>query len=242
MNKEFTLSDFFGFVLSKIKQILIFGIIGALITFCFVKFGAEPTYTCTGSIIVNPFSDEVSDYNASLINAEINVSKNLLPTYLEILTSKDLSEHLSQKLASEGVNVTAGYIRSITKYTTNDQTLVIRISCSSADEATAKNVASAVVRYAPAYVQNIISHGDIAVVDSVGDASRRVTNPYVMAMVAFMVIAIAVVAINLLVAVLDSRVKSVEDIADNFEYPVLGNIPNFYLQNKSPAYKKNRGE
>ena len=233
MNKEITLSDFFGFILSRIKQILIFGLIGALLVFAYVKFGTKPTYTYSGSIIVNPFGDSTSEYNASLINAEINVSKNLIPTYVEVLTSKGLSEHISQVLKNKGIEVSANKIRSMSKFTSNEDTLIIKFSCTSESDSDAREVANAINEYAPGYVTGIIDHGSIYVVDAVGSGTSHRTNPFVMAIVAFMAVAIVVIVVNLLIMILDNRVKSIEDITSNFGYPILGNIPDFSIENKS---------
>ncbi len=243
MNREITFSDFFNFVLSKLKQILIFGIIGALAVFAFVKFGTDPTYTCTGTILINPLVSMGDENNPTTINSEINIAQKLMPTYVEILTSKDLSEHLAQKINEKyDKNTRGSSVRSITKYTITEDSLMIKYTCTSKYRETTKQVAEAIAQYAPDYVQGIMKHGEIIIIDSIDEPTKRVTNPYVMAMVGFMAVAVAVIAINLLIAVLDTRLKSAEDIPDNFDYPVLGNIPNFYSQNKSSSYKKRGGE
>lgn len=245
MNKEITLSDFFGFIFSKLKQIIIFGIIGAILTFAFVKFVTKPTYTCTGTILINPIVDYSADSSLSATNSKISIAKNLMPTYLEIFTSKDLSEHLAGKINEKyGKNINPGAVRSMTKYSAVDNSLIIKYTCSSKYSETTKQAAEAIAQYAPEYVQNIIKYGEIVIIDSIDEPVASKSNPYVMAMVAFMVVAVAVIAINLLIVELDTRLKSVDDIPEHFNYPVLGNIPNFYAQNKIEPYKniKHGGE
>lgn len=238
MNKEFTLSDLLNIILSKIKLILILGIIGALIAFVYVRYFTNPTYTCTGTMIVNPFSNLTGESSSSMINTEINISTRLLPTYIEVFTSRDLGEHLSKKLADQGIQVSGGQINEMTKYSTKEDSLIIRFECTSESREQAEAVAQAISKYSPEYIKKIIDHGSVSIVDSVGNAAKNSTSPYVMAMLAFMVVALIIVVISALIMVLDTRVKSGDDVTDRFEYPILGNIPNFYIENKAPTYER----
>ncbi len=237
MNKEITLSDFFGFLLSKLKQILIFGVIGALLAFAYVEFGTHPTYSYSGSMIVTPFNENVENWTPSMGNSEVTIAKQLMPTYIEVLTSNDLSIKISEKLKAQGVDVSPNRVRNIIKYTSSDDKFTIDFTCTNASDAQAKAVAQVVSDIAPEYVREVVEYGNIKMYDSISDSPNvRRTDPFVMAMVAFMGVAIAVVVVNLLISMLDTRVKGVEDLIENFEYPVLGNIPNFYSQNKGSAY------
>ncbi len=242
MNNEITLSDFFSFILSKLKQILILGIVGALLVFAYVKFGTTTTYSFSGSMIVTPFNENVENWTPNMGNSEVSIAKQLMPTYIEVLTSNDLSIKISKYLENQGVNVSASRVRNIVKYSNTDDKFTIDFTCTNASESQAKAVADAVSEIAPSYVRDVVEYGNIKMYDSVSDKPQtHRSNPYVMAMVAFMAIAIAVVVVNLIITMLDNRVKTVEDITDNFEYPVLGNIPNFYFQNKRKEYDKTHG-
>ncbi len=227
-------------MLSKLKQIIIFGVIGALLVFAYVKFGTTPTYSYSGSMIVVPFDENRGDsWTPSIGNSEVNIAKNMMPTYIKVLGSNQLSQMISKRVGDQGYNVSPSRVKNMVRYSYSDELFTIDFTCTNASMEQARAVALAVSEVAPNYIQEIVGYGTIKMYDSISDDPKtNSSNPYVMAMVAFMGIAVVVVVINLIINMLDNRVKGVEDIADNFEYPVLGNIPNFYSQNKGSSYKK----
>ncbi len=234
---EFTLADLLELIRSKLRLIIIIGVLCAFVTFGCVKFFVAPSYTCTGTVLINPIAGS-EEYNSSVISSEINISMRLIPTYLEILTSNDFSTHISQMVnESNNVDILPETVHSMTAYTNDSDSLIFKYTCSSNDAEMVKMVADAISKHAPDYVRSIIDHGEIIVIDSIGSPVKHTTSPYLMAMVAFVAAAVMVVVITMLINSLDTRLKSVEDIYDNFDYPVLGKIPDFNAKSYDYEYK-----
>ena len=89
MNREITLMDFFRFVLSKLKLILIFGCIAAIVAAGFVFLTADEQYNYSGSFIVDPFGNVNDSFNSNNIYNELTISKTLIPSFVELLQKKD---------------------------------------------------------------------------------------------------------------------------------------------------------
>ena len=101
VNREITLMDFFRFVLSKLKIILILSCIAAIIAAGFVYFTAKEQYSYTGSFIVDPFANVDENYSSNNIYNELTISRTLIPSLVELLQKKDFAEMVTKSVNEE---------------------------------------------------------------------------------------------------------------------------------------------
>ena len=135
MNREITLMDFFRFVLSKLKLILVLGCIAAIVVAGFVYLTAKPQYNYSGSFIVDPFGNVDENFNSNNIYNELTISRTLIPSFVELMQKKDFAEIIANSVNKEmGKNLKYTHILDMITYYTDDDTLIIDFRCSSVDK------------------------------------------------------------------------------------------------------------
>ncbi len=239
MNREITLMDFFRFVLSKLKIVLILGIVAAVVVAGLTYFTAKEHYNFNGSFIVDPFGNVDENFNSNNIYNELTISKTLIPSFVELLQTKDFGEKVAKEVNKKlDTKITAEYVINSTRYTTDDETLIIDFRCTSSSKKLAHTIASTIAKLAPDYVENKLNRVKLNTIGSIdkNDFTIRKTDFKVMGMVAFVITAVLTVLICLIIELLDNRIKSIEDITEHFDYPILGTIPDFYSHQKKEGY------
>lgn len=239
MNREITLMDFFRFVLSKLKLILIFGCIAAIIAAGITFFTAKTSYNYNGSFIVDPFGNVDENFNSNNIYNELTISRTLIPSFVELLQKKDFANKIANAVNKElGTNITSDYIINCTHYSIDDETLIIDFRCSSTSKKLAYTVAKTISEKAPNYIERKLNRINLNTVDTINKDvfGTSKTDFKIMAVIAFVVAAVLTVLITLIIELLDNRIKNVEDITEHFDYPVLGTIPDFYTHSKKEGY------
>lgn len=239
MNREITLMDFFRFVLSKLKLILIFGCIAAIIAAGFVFLTADEQYNYSGSFIVDPFGNVDENFNSNNIYNELTISRTLIPSFVELLQKKDFAEIVAKSVNEElGKSLKYTHIINMIRYTTNEDTLIIDFRCSSSDKDVAFAVARTISEKAPGYVEKKLNRINLNPVDSINKDvfGTSKTDFKVVGIIAFVVAAVLTVLVTLVIELLDNRIKTPEDITEHFEYPILGSIPDFYKHTKKEGY------
>ncbi len=239
MNREITLMDFFRFVLSKLKLILIFGCIAAIIAAGFVFLTADEQYNYNGSFIVDPFGNVDENFNSNNIYNELTISRTLIPSFVELMKKKDFAEMIAKSVNEElGKDLKYTHIINMIRYTTNEDTLIIDFRCTSSDKAVAFTVARTISEKAPAYVEGKFNRINLNAVDTIHKDvyGTSKTNFKVVGVVAFVAATVLTVLVTLVIELLDNRIKTPEDITEHFEYPILGSIPDFYTHTKKEGY------
>lgn len=239
MNREITLMDFFRFVLSKLKLVLILGLIAALFAAGVTYFTAKNQYNYSGSFIVDPFGNVDENFNSNNIYNELTISRTLIPSFVELLQKKDFGDQVAKSVNKElDIKLTADYVINVTRYTTDDETLIIDFRCTSSDKKLAYTIAKTISEMAPKYVEKKLNRINLNPVDTVNKDVFTIsrTDYKITAVVAFVITAVLTVLICLIIELLDNRIKNVEDLTEHFDYPVLGTIPDFYTHSKKEGY------
>ena len=145
MNREITIMDFFRFVLSKLRLILIFGCIAAILAAGVTFVTAKTSYNYNGSFIVDPFGNVDENFNSNNIYNELTISRTLIPSFVELLQKKGFAKIVAKSVNKEiGTDVTSDYIINCTRYSINDETLIIDFRCSSTSKKLAYTVAKTI--------------------------------------------------------------------------------------------------
>ena len=242
MNREITLMDFFRFVLSKMKLILIFGCAAAIIAAGFTIATAKTSYNYSGSFIVDPFSNVDESYTSNNVYNELSISRSIIPSLVELLERKDfagkVAKVVNKKMKKYETNIEASYITNNTRFITSEDSLMIDFRCTSSSKELAYTIADTISKLAPQYVSSKFNRTNLNTVETVSkdEFGTSKTDFKVWAVVAFFIAAVMTTLVSLVVELLDNRIKTVEDVTEHFEYPILGTIPNFYSHTKKEGY------
>ncbi len=203
--------------------ILICTIGAALITGYFTANFTTPLYRASVTIYVNNArSDQQINY---ITSSNLDTAQRLVNTYIHIIKSDSVLE----KVADEsGLDITVGEIRSVMSATQVGETELFNLYITHADPYRAAQIANAIAEVAPQEITNFVEGSSTKIVDyakvPVSPSSPNVSRSSILGGLIGCIVALLYITLRVLT---DVRIKTEEDMASLFVYPVLGQIPAF---------------
>lgn len=228
MNEEFSISNLINILLPKLPVIIISTIIMAILSFGYSKFLTEPTYVASGTLYITGDIDSVSGSLKQTTNlSDLMLSQELAKTYGQILSSNTFFKDVAK---TSNMNLSYGYIQSLTSITNIEETGILRISVKHSDPEVAYELTNTILNLAPSEIERIVVGGNATVIDSAElpkvPASPNVPrNTLIGAILGFILSVLAIFLVDLF----DNTIKSPEDLAVEGEVPILGMIPTIEL-------------
>ncbi|MDD6564072.1 MAG: Wzz/FepE/Etk N-terminal domain-containing protein [Clostridiales bacterium] len=200
--------------------IVIFAIFVGGATYTYFKVSSIPEYKSTARIYVNTEGQQTStDVNASAIAG----AANLLPTYIDVLSSKQFLGKVSDDLDNR---YSISEIKDMLSLEGVTDTNIISISVKNADAHVSYLVCSSIVNNAPAEISRVFGGGSTKLTEYPEEA-KRPEEMHTMRNAAIGLIIGAVIAmlIIFLVNLFDTRVKSKDELIAKYNLPIIGEIP-----------------
>ena len=206
--EEINLAELFKFFISKIKFIAIATVACLVLGLVYVGFIITPMYHSSTTLILVGGND---NQNSTTTQNDINLNKNLVSTYSEIVKSRTVLQQVIDKLKLDVSSV--------------ENTEIIKIQVSNKDNKVAKKIATTTADVFIKEVKNIYNLTNVSVIDK----AILETNPYNINYVKQLLIAglIGFVLSSLVVFLIfyfDTTIKSSKDIEEKLGLPVIGNI------------------
>ena len=203
----------------RVKILLIIGIfiaIGVIYTVGFVT----PVYTSSTTLLLAT-SGNSSDN--TITTTDITLNSKLVSTYSTLVQSKSV---LRQVISNLGINLDEEELKNNITVTQEKNTEIIRISVTNTDAETAEKVANETAKVFIQRVSDIYKINNVQIVDQaeISTVPSNVNHTKDVIMFAFFGIVVAVVYV-LIANMIDTTVKSAEEIEKNFKVPVLASIP-----------------
>lgn len=217
--EEINLAELFKFFISKVKYIVATIIICLLLGFVYVSFIITPMYHSSTTLILVGNSD---NQNSITTQNDINLNKNLVSTYSEIIKSRTVLQQVINKLKLDESTIDLSKRISVSSV---ENTEIIKIQVSDESNKTAKNIAKTTADVFMKEVKNIYNLTNVSVID---EASLEKV-PYNIDIVKQLLIAgfigfILSLSIIFLIYYFDTTIKSSKDIEEKLGLPVIGNI------------------
>lgn len=200
----------------KIKILLIvaiFMLIGVIYTIGFVT----PMYTSSTTLVLaNTASDKIT-------TSDITLNSNLVATYSELAKSKKV---VTKVISNLGIDVDVERVRKNITVTSRKNTEVIEISVSNEYATNAAKIANEIAKVFSEEVADIYNINNIHVVDKaeVDDIPSNVNHLKDIIMFIFIGLVAAMLYVIIL-NMLDTTIKTAEEVEKQFKIPVLVSIP-----------------
>jgi capsular exopolysaccharide synthesis family protein len=225
----------------RIIIMLLAGFICALAAFAYSKFCLTDLYTTSLSMYVN--SNERGYQNDTVDAVNLTVSRNLVDSYVVVLSNDVVMEEVGAVLLNEYSEETvreyfpiderngkeyikAKYIKGHFKIAPVDETEVLEITVTTPNPQLSADMCNAMADVAPDFLQRVVGAGSVeaigAAVPPDSKASPNNTANAVKGALVGVVLAIAVFVLKLL---LDTKIRDTESFKEKFDYPVMGEIP-----------------
>lgn len=220
---EIDLKKLFMRWLSNWWIIALCGILFASAGLLYSKECITPLYKASVTVYVN---NTRAGYQVDGVStSNLSASKQLVKTYIKIISSDTV---LNKVAEVAGGDYTANDLRGIMSATQEDETELFKVHFSHSDPEMAARLANAVAEVIPLELEKIVEGSSTKIIDYAKVPKMRYTPSYtkntVLSGMIGGVLAVAYITIRFL---LDVRVKEAEDLTLVYEYPILGQIPNF---------------
>lgn len=240
MAKNVTIQRIVGVLLHRIKFIILATVVMGLLFFMYSRFVIAPMYSTSTMIYVQNYSssqrESANDKNSTTKKAEDDTAKKttneenqkIYPA--DISASANLAE-ICVTLFKNSDEMTALYDGCTVNVDVTDGTFFITITVDGKDAQKCANVANQLAEKAAEVYNSKFSYGQIgtlrqAKVPSAPYAPSNTKNMLIGAAIGL----IASCLISILIELIDTTIKSEDDIQDIYGIPIFAEIPDFENQ------------
>lgn len=223
--EELDLKELFNIFWSKKVQIilivLIFAVIGVIYTMMFVT----PVYTASTRLVLassNGGQGSTANTN-SITTTDITLNSKLVSTYSVLLRSKDI---LEQVVSNLGINISWESLENNVSVKSVEDTEVLEISVTNVNPKYATDIANEIAKVFTDKVSEIYNINNVYVVDEAETPNSPSNINHKKDILIFAFIGAVIAVIYVLIAnMLDTTIKTADDIEKQFKLPVLASIP-----------------
>lgn len=215
--EEINLKELFSYLLQKIWIIIT---IAAVVIFggeIYTNLLKTPKYRSTSNVVL------ISEQNKELTYNDVTLSNNLVKTYSEIVTSRNILEKVIQNL---NLNESYESLRKDVTVETTTSTQLIAISVVNPDAEQAKNITNEIASVFKKEIKSIYGIDNVQVVDR----AVTVNTPYNIDVLKETIIYIIAglmlgIGVAMLLFVTDKTIKDTETVENKVGLTVIGVVP-----------------
>lgn len=228
--EEINLKDIFQMFWNKKIYILlitlIFIVIGIIYTIGFVT----PMYTSSTTLVLAA-SDKTTEANkpaSTITTTDVTLNSKLVETYSVILQTNDV---LREVISNLGINISEEEIKNNIAVSSVKNTEVIKISVNNENATNAAKITNEIAKVFSKKVGEIYNINNVYVLDEAEVSTNPSNINHTKDIVIFAFIGIVISVMYVLIAnMLDTTVKTQEDIEKAIKIPVLATIPIYNLE------------
>ena len=222
--EELDLKELLDLFMSKILQIILIVIIAAGIGIIYTMGFVTPKYSSSTSLVLT--ASEKSSETAqtdSISTTDITINSKLVSTYSELVKSKKV---LRQVISNLNIDVSEDELRKNVSVNAVENTELIRITVTNENAVYSAKIANEIAKVFSEMIPEIYNINNIYILDEaeVEDIPSNINHAKDVIIFAFIGLVIAVGYV-LIANMLDTTIKSPEDIEKGFNLPVLVSIP-----------------
>lgn len=221
--EELDLKELFNIFWSRkvaiILIILVFMVIGVIYTIGFTV----PMYSSSTTLVLATSGKTETNANTTITATEITVNSKLVSTYSELVKSKNI---LRQVISNLGIKVDEDKLRKNITVSSVKDTELIEITVKDENPVYSAQIANEIAKVFTEKVKDIYNIDNVQIVDEaeVANMPSNINHEKDVIIFTFIGLVIAVCYV-LIVNMLDTTVKTAEDIENGFKVPVLASIP-----------------
>ena len=220
---ELNLKDIFNMFWTKKFEIILIIAIAIVIGFIYSYVLLKPEYKSTTSILLAKSNTAQAD-DGTITSSEITLNQNLVATYSDLIKTEKV---LTQVINNLQINKTVEELQKNIQVSAKDDTEIIEISVTDADSEMARRIANEAAQvFITQIAQEYYNMDNVYVVDEARAESAPYNINHTKDLVIFVAAGFVIACIYVLIAnMLDTTVKSKEDIEKKLGLTVLTSIP-----------------
>lgn len=252
MEKEIDLLELFKVLLSKWWILVICLAVGGLLGFSASKIVMDPMYEAYTTMYVKSSIASAPEQEGNIEQSELTTSRSLVGTYVAVLESNTVMSKVGEGLMEEckkedlekvfslndGI-ITPKAIRSHFTMSSVDDTEVMKISATTEDPNVSAAMCNILAEVAPESLERVVGAGSVEVIDTAAPNPNPVSpniprNTLLGALIGFILAA----GVIILLSFLDDTVQKSEEIREQFDKPILGEVQRMFPQKEQKKKKK----
>lgn len=220
---ELNLKDIFNMFWTKKFEIILIIAIAIVIGFIYSYVLLKPEYKSTTSILLAKSNTAQAD-DGTITSSEITLNQNLVATYSDLINTDKV---LTQVINNLQINKTVEELQKNIQVSAKKDTEIIEISVTDADNEMARRIANEAAQvFITQIAQEYYNMDNVYVVDEAIAESAPYNINHTKDLVIFVAAGFVIACIYVLIAnMLDTTVKSKEDIEKKLGLTVLTSIP-----------------
>ena len=241
--RDFTISDLLGLLKRYWWAVLIGALlVGSVFALISIQ-NYEPVYKSSVTFFVAPPTDsDDDDWSSTSGLNKLNWSLRMISSYAFILQADDFSTTLDTIFLKENpedyqrFEITQHKIHRSISISYDDNTSLFTVTYSADSSEAAYALAHAIEELVPDYIENVTNYKNTVRVADTANEPRVPSNSRNLVRNTFIggvIGAVAVYLIFFFIELFDVRVKSEEDILNNYNVPLIGTIPDYSEETKS---------
>ncbi len=215
-----------------VTVVMAFTIISMIVT----VFMIPEQFSATGKIIVIKQND--GDGDVSLSYSDVQLSQKLVQTYSEIIKSELISDKVIRNLK---LDISNAEYNSMLSVNASGNTEIMNIKVVTDDPYLAKNMVNEVIDVFIDEIDDIMMINNVSVLNW-AKLPNSPSSPSLIknGAIAFVLGIMVGVGLIFLKIILDTKVKTQEDLKSIFDYPIIGKIPELDIKQKGSYYYGNK--
>ena len=243
--EELDLKELFNiFWKGKIKIILIVAII-VVIGFVYTTSFVTPKYTASTTLVLatadkegTQIASNTTEATNSITTTDVTLNSKLVSTYSELVKSKNVLREVIDNL---GVDISEESLRGSVSVSSVKDTELIEISVTDINPTNSTKVANEIAKVFTNKIGEIYNINNVHIVDEAETPTSPSNVNHIKDILIFTIIGLVIaIAYILLANMLDTTIKSEDEIEQNLKVAVLTSIPIYNSENERKGKGRDR--
>lgn len=214
---EIDLLELFFAIISRWKILLVVVVIGAITAGLYNCFLIKPTYQAEAEIYI-------TNTDAVINVQDVQLSSELTVDYERIIMSRTVLKKVIDEL---NLNMSHSELKELITVNNPEDSHILLIDVETSDPRKSIAITNTLVKYGIDQIYRVVGNDEPTIIDSAQADAVNVLKPSLIKYVAMggMLGAFAVCAIIVISVLMDTTLKSQEDIEKYLELPLIGEVP-----------------
>lgn len=223
--EDLDLKELFNMFWARKVQVILIVIIFVVIGFLYSYLYVSPQYKAYTTLVLATSTTENNNSSETITTSDITLNKNLLSTYSKLIQSKTV---LRQVISNLNINRSEDVLKNNVSVSAVSDSQLIQINVVDDDPYQAKIIANEVAKVFSQEVEVIYKINNIHIVDEAEKPNSPYNINHIKDLMMFGFVGLVVACIYVLIAnMLDTTVKSKEDVEKKIGLTVLVSIPTY---------------
>lgn len=237
--EELDLKELFLIFWNKKFEIILITLIAMLIGVVYSYFYVVPVYKSSTKLVLAQSTTQQTEVNAdgAITQADVTLNSKLVSTYSEIIKSKSVLREVVNSLNIKGV--TEASVKGSTSVQAIKDTEVIQITVQNLDPNVAAQIANKIAEVFSEKVVEIYNISNVYILDRAEPSSSPSNINHSKDIIIFAFIGLVIsVGFVLVLNMLDTTIKTEQDVETATGLLVLSSIPNYDIEQKKKERRR----